>query len=316
MRTITAVILRPTSQLALAVALAAFGSSCGEEPAAGPDATRRPGDRRATPAADRIAALVDGVPITVDDVQGLVDEADGGVSAAEALDALVQQQLLAAEAERRGFGADDEVDAERRKALARALVELQADGVTVDTLDQEKLRKLYESSIDQFVHGPERRVIHAVALTGKQRLTDEEARRLIGQVRDAARGATTEERFRAAVRPLIAERGKKVLKVEKLPPFHAASKRFAGPFVEAAFAVPGPGHLSEPFRTEFGWHVLLVLEELPAADVSYEEAREIIGAEVVPAERKQRIDGLLDRLVEQGGVVVHEDSPIAEAGAQ
>jgi hypothetical protein len=283
----------------------AFG--CGEELAEDQRSSGVSAVREELPADDRVAARVDGVPITVEEVQGLIDDADGGLGPVQALDALVRRQLLAAEAERRGYGASDDVTVERRKALARALLDRQAAEVTVDTLDQERLRAVYESRLEQFVHGPERRVIHAVARTGEKRWSSERAHEVIDQVRRAVGEATTEEEFRAAARPLVKAHGKKRLKVETLPPFHAGSRRLAAPFVEAAFAVPGPGHVTEPFQTKFGWHVLLVIEELPAADVPFEEARQIIGAEVVPLEQHRKVESLVEELRSKAGVFVYGD---------
>lgn len=263
---------------------------------------------------ERVAALVDGVPITVDDVASLLQQTDAGMAPREALDALVRQQLLAAEAERRGFGDSSEVAAERSRALATALLDKEVQEISVDTLDQQRLRQVYESRLEEFVHGPERRVIHAVALVGKKRFATDEAREVIGRVHAAVRDAVTEDEFRSSVAPLIAEHGKKRFRVETLPPFGSATRRFAMPFVQAAFDLPAPGHVSQPFETKFGWHVLLVLEELPAADVPFEEAREIIGAEVVPLERKQRVEHLVGELRDRAGVFVYEPGPAPGEG--
>ncbi|MBW2276869.1 MAG: peptidyl-prolyl cis-trans isomerase [Deltaproteobacteria bacterium] len=306
----------PCLAIALTSLLASCAYGCGEDPAADPAMSDHVLQRVSMPAAEQVAALVDGVPITVDNVQELLDEADGGLGPTEALDALVRQQLLAAEAERRGYGGDVDVMIERSKAMAAALIDQQAESITLESIDQRRLRGVYQQRLNTFVHGPKRRAIHVVARTGKKRLTDEQARELIVRVGDAVRGATTKKQFRAAAKPLVVEQGRRKLKIETLPPFHEATKRIAAPFVAAAFGLPGPGHQSEPFQTRFGWHVLLVFEELPARNLPYEEAREIIGAEVVPLERRKVIDGLVEELGEQAGVFVYEASMSSGAAEQ
>jgi hypothetical protein len=297
------------------VFLSSVAASCGDDPAVDPGAADRPIAGSETPPSDRVVALVDGVAIGVDDVRDLIERADGGIDAGAALEALVSQELLAAEAERRGFGRRSEVTHEQRAALARALLDRRAQAITLDTIDGQ-LREVYESQLDRFVHGPKRRVVHALARTGKKRLTDEQAVELIGRVHEAVRDALTAEEFLAAARPLVAEHGKKKLRVEMLRPFHSASKRLAAPFVQTAFDLPGPGHVSEPFPTKFGWHVLLVIEELPPANVPFEEAREIVGAEVLPEERSESVDRLVEELRDKAGVFVYETGEPSGAGAR
>jgi len=306
----------PRLALPLALSLAMLALGCVDDPAEDPSAAGRVFGRAAEPKPGEVAARVDGVPITVGDVRELVDETDGGLGPAEALDALVRQQLLAAEAERREFTGHGEVLSERRNALASALIDRLADEVSLETLDQQKLRTVYEQRLNKFVHGPKRRVIHAVARIGKKRLTDEQARQLAARVGEAASGATNRKEFRRAVLPLVAEHGRKKLRIETLPPFHEKTKKIAAPFVAAAFGLPGPGHLSEPFQTKWGWHVLLVLEELPARNTSFEEAREIIGAEVVPLEQRELVDGLVDELSQKAGVFVYETQVVSGAEPQ
>jgi parvulin-like peptidyl-prolyl isomerase len=256
---------------------------------------------------ERVVALVDGEPITVDDVEELLRRADAGLGRDAALEALVEQQLLAAEAERRGFDADGQVTGERKRVLARLLLERMATEVTLDSLDRERLRKIYDAQRERFVHGPERRVVHAVALGGGPEAGPDRGRELAEQVHRAVRDADDEEAFREALKPLLEQHGRR-LKVESLPPFALESKRFARPFVEAAFAAGKTGDVSSPFRTSFGWHVLLVLEELPAAEVTFDEAREVIGADVLPAERKRHTEEVLRELYEQGDVFIHESN--------
>jgi hypothetical protein len=284
----------------------------------------------------RIAARVDGEAISVDDVSALLadvsrrdrerrldeargaGEADGGagddllpgsgLSARGALDDLVRLELLAGEARRRGFGSFAEVEDERRAALARALLERRIDrGVTAGTLDEGKLRNVYDQRKSAFVHGALRRVEHVVVLTGRSGLPDAEARKEAGRIEAEARGVTTAPAFADLGRREAAARKGKV-RYERLPPFPADTRMLVKPFVEAAFRIAGPGRIADPVQTSFGWHVIFLVEELPAENLSFDDVRARLAEGLLPAARKSATDALMEGLFKNKGVFVYENA--------
>jgi hypothetical protein len=58
--------------------------------------------------------------------------------------------------------------------------------------------------------------------------------------------------------------------------------------------------------------VLYLIEELPARDVPFAEARQVLGEELLPRERQRRLDQLLERLAHDNPVFLYE-SPAAAA---
>jgi parvulin-like peptidyl-prolyl isomerase len=155
-------------------------------------------------------------------------------------------------------------------------------------------------------------VIHAVVTTGKRGVKDPAAAEALARrIRGAMDGVAGGDDFEARARRFEAEAGK-ALRIERLPPFDEGSKRFVREFVAAAFAVPGAGGLSPAFRTSFGWHVLLVLEELPAANVAFAQAKEKLAEERLPFERQRRLAQLLERLERDNPVFLYE-TPVREA---
>lgn len=299
-------------QLVALASLAAVPLACDGRGGAAPGGGGDPAAGRARVEASSVAAVVDGEPVGLDDVRALMEDADAGLTAREALDALVDELLLAREAGRRGFGGVD-VDVERKRALARSLLLEIGDRTTPDAIDEATLRKDYEAQKERFVHGRERRVIHAVVRTGKGGMKDPAAAEALARrIRVAMDGVADGDDFEARAKRFEGEAGR-ALKIERLPPFAEGTKRFVREFVDAAFAVPGRGGLSPAFPTSFGWHVLLVVEELPAQDVAFAEARETLARERLPSERRLALEQLLERLERENPVFVYESpAPGAE----
>lgn len=72
-----------------------------------------------------------------------------------------------------------------------------------------------------------------------------------------------------------------------------AKKDMDPAFAEAAFALKGPGDVSEPVLSAFGWHVIRLDGRQAPAVKSYDEARETIMAEL----KKQHVAGKRDEAI-------------------
>jgi hypothetical protein len=282
-----------------------FVPACDGGGSAASKAERAAAAERGPKEASSLAATVDGETIGIGEVRALMDEADAGLTSKQALDALIDEHLLAREAARRGFGGVD-VDIERERAMAHSLVLKVGEETTVDSIEERTLKEEYERQRGRFVHGRERRVIHAVVLTGERGTKDPAAAEALAwRIREASDGAASDADFASRVKPFQEEAGGAV-KVEQLPPFTAESHDLVKEFVAAAFAVPNVGQLSPVFRTSFGWHVLYLVEELPAQNVPFAEARQVLGEELLPRERQRRLDQLLERLTHDNPVFLYE----------
>ena len=262
-----------------------------------------PGQTGSMTSKSKIVALVDGVPISMEEARFMID--GGEPTAGEAVDALVNAELLAAEAIRRGWGKADEVEFERTKALAARLLRRLGEETTAEDVDLDEIKKSYSKQKKRFVHGPLRKVIHAVVLTGKKGMASAEARSATQEIAVATAGVFDADGFEAEVKVLEKQNGWKV-KVESLPPFERNDDRFVAAFVNAAYDIDGPGGISPAFETKFGWHVIMMLEDLPASDISFEEARGILAEEILPGVRQRRAAELIDRLVKEAGVFIHD----------
>ena len=72
----------------------------------------------------------------------------------------------------------------------------------------------------------------------------------------------------------------------------------APPFEETAFALKA-GEISEPVRTDFGWHVVRVEERRDARQIPFEEAREQALTMVVEEKAGERVTAMLDDALDQ-----------------
>lgn len=88
------------------------------------------------------------------------------------------------------------------------------------------------------------------------------------------------------------------------------------PFEAALFAMQA-GQVSEPVRTEFGWHVIQVREAQSGQQQTFEQARDALAVEVMESERERAFNALSTRVVD---AVLKNPSSLApaarEAGVQ
>ena len=300
--------------VAAAFVLLLVGCESGEAPSGKGGAPKVPFARSGSVDPDRIAARVDGEPITLDDVEDLVEMSDGGLGPGEALDALVRQQLLAREAWRRGHCGGRALEIEQRRAMARAVLRRLGEELTENDVPLEDIRNFYEERKTAFVHPPLRDVVHAVAMTGEGKLSDREAEDLAVRAAEAVAGAADTDAFEEALGPLRVGEARKFLKIEDLPPFPREGSGFDEVFVEAAWGLEGPGSISAPVRTRFGWHVIMLQQDIPERNSSFEEARREIAEGLLPAFKKRETERVIEKLGEDTGVKIYDARLEAETG--
>lgn len=313
----------------------------GEMPPDGaPGATPGPPfDPQALPA---VVARVNGQEITREDVVERVaamrsQMAQAGAPEApadeaffrEMIDQLVGAHLLYGEAQRQGLvPSAAEVASKVAELKARFPSEevfrqqLAAQGVSEDELafdlgrtlavqrvtdklraaaasSEEELRAFYQENIDQMRRPPQVRVRHILIGTEREATPEQrqaaraEAEQLLVQLRgdgDFAALATQHSddpgsRGEGGLLPWMA-RG------EAVPPFE-----------QAAFALQ-PGQTSEVVETPFGYHILRLEEQRPAATVPFEEARQQIESVLERRKSRDLVRERVQALREQGKVEV------------
>ncbi len=217
-----------------------------------------------------------------------------GLSPRAALDRLVGEALLGREAARRGYGARPEVVAETQRASVRAWLAAEVErALPPSAVTEEEIATSYAAQRARFVHPEERIAVHVLlplaADAGEARA--ETARRLAEQALAALRSegpAAALARFKQDPHALS---GAFSIVAEEVPGL-VRGGAFDPAFLDAVFALPGPGLVPAPVRTRFGWHAIVVVAMRPDATLSLDAARDVLRAELTAERRKARLDAL------------------------
>lgn len=287
-------LLRVTSAAALLVALAGAAASQTPAPTPPPAAAAAPADPT------RVVARVDGEPITEGDLEVAGD------------DPALQLQ-----------GTDP---ARRREILIGYMIDLRlgakaAKAAKLDAAPSFKQRLAYLGDkllVDEYL---ESRTRAAATPEAARKLYDETVKDMKAEEEVHARHILVEDEAQATTAAARVKGGEDFAKVaaelSKDPGSKTdggdlgffAKERMVAPFAEAAFRMK-PGEISDPVKSQFGWHVIQVLERRTKPVPSFEDMREQVEQYLV---RKAQQDAVLS--LRETGKVERVDAPSPAAPA-
>lgn len=200
----------------------------------------------AQPAADLAAPLatVDGVVITVGELQERLNRMSPYIRARytsleqkkEFLDSLIRFEVLAKEAERRGFQNDPEVVRTMKQVMIQKLMRDEFEvKLTPDAITDADIKKYYDEHVDEFVKPEE---VRAAAIIVK---TADQAKRVA--IEAGSDAGQTNKGFRDLVAKYSADDETK-LRGGDLRWMSADDKELPAPVVKAAFALQNTGDVS------------------------------------------------------------------------
>ncbi|WP_170150402.1 peptidylprolyl isomerase [Maricaulis maris] len=216
--------------------------------------------------ADPVVARVEGTMIRRSDVEreALAQQGDstavppamGSEKFDRVLEELIDQRLLALEARRRDLHQSEE--ARRRLALAeeRILGNVLVETALADAVTDETIQRIYEEQIRLIPLGEEVRARHILVQTRDEAVA---IKALLDEGRDFAELAVAMSEDQAT-------------RLEGGDLGYFSREGILPAFGAVAFATP-EGVVSEPFQSEFGWHILTVVDRRRQPPPSLEALR-------------------------------------------
>ena len=215
---------------------------------------------------DDVVARINGTALYASDVdlaaqeQGLVDE---GISLPKTdtryrgvLDELIDQRLLALDAESQGLNADRDAKIRLAAARERILGNIRVERHLRDTVNEASIRRMYEEQAKLAARGDEVRARHI--------LVEEKAKAdaLLKEIEDGGDFAALA--IANSIDEGSAERGGDL--------GYFTQDMLNGRFTRPVFNA-GKGERVGPIKSEFGWHIAEVLDRRPAPQPSFETLR-------------------------------------------
>lgn len=160
-----------------------------------------------------------------------------------------------------------------------------------DQIGDADAKKFYDSNTEEFKNPETVKASHILFMVNKGD-SEEVVKQKEEAAKKAAARAKNGEDFTKLAKELSEEPGAK----ESGGDLGFFSKdRMVPEFAEAAFSAK-PGDISEPVRTQFGWHVIKVTEKKPAGTVPYDEVKDQIIAYLKSAKQREAVQAVLKKL--------------------
>lgn len=203
---------------------------------------------------------------------------------------IYSRKFLANEAEKLGLTKTPKVLAALERARQRALADAAVERREGAAPSQEAIEKLaltrYKTQPEKYLMPEERRVRHILI-----KYSTPEAFSLIKSLRDRVLGG---ESFESLARQYSDDPGSKSRggELELIRPGETVPA-----FERAAYLLAKPGEVSELIESQYGYHVIQLIERLPRKRQTFEEVRDSIKAEVIASLEADRRSALANEIM-------------------
>jgi peptidyl-prolyl cis-trans isomerase C len=197
------------------------------------------------------------------------------------LNELIDREMLLQEAKKRGIDRDrnllERVERFKEHTMLEALRREAVDSQV--TVTPEELKEYYETHRDSFLASEEFRVSHILVKTA-------------GEAADLKKRNTQGEDFSSLARKASLDASTKsnggdlglIKKGQTVPEFEQAVLKLK------------PGEVSEPVATQFGYHLIKLIERRPGPPLSFEEAKAQVREYILIEKKRTRLDELIASL--------------------
>lgn len=172
-------------------------------------------------------------------------------------------------------------------------IDLDAAAMPAPQIDEAALRQRYEQEKSRYTQAEERMASHILVKVdaGAAPAAVEAARK---KAADLAAQARSGADFAALARANSDDTGSREAGGDLGPIVRGT---MPGPFEDALFSMQ-PGQVSEPVRTDFGWHVIKLGEVKAGQAQSFEQARAALAQEMAEGELERSFNDLTTRVVD------------------
>jgi peptidyl-prolyl cis-trans isomerase C len=276
---------------------------------AGCGAKSGPAPAQATSASDEVLARIDGEVITAGDLQRRLDALDAysraRFSAPEQkrkfLENQVRFEVLAREAQNRGYDRDPEVQRALKKEMIGTLLQKELDDkLKPEDIPQAEVERYYQEHTDEFRQQEEVRVSQIFSADRAKAERAATAARALRGKPEADKG------FRELVSALSEDEDSRG-RGGDLTFFDRGTTLYSRPLVDAAFALTEVGEVSAPIQTDRGFHVLVLTQRRPAFTRALPEVSREIRKQLLRERRTKKMEELVAEMRKRLKVEVYED---------
>lgn len=224
----------------------------------------------------------------------------------EFVDRLINMELLAEEAARRGFKDHDEVASVLKNQLASLMHRQIADSIEEVTPDEEALKKYYNDNQENY-HKPEKVRARHILISDKAK-----AEKLLADLIEKKK--VSQHEFRRLAQENSEDESTR-LRGGDLTFFTRVEDRKEGDpeideaIVNAVFKLKKNGDIHQKLvKTDKGYHIIMRTGHRDKMDLSFEDSRDRLVVLVRREQRKQQVEDAIASLKERFPVEIHEEN--------
>lgn len=256
----------------------------------------------------RPVARIDDAVITVGDVQERINKqapfTRGRYAALdkrkELLDLMIRVEVMAKEAERRGYENDPEVVRVKKQQMVTRFVQKEFESkLKVEDVPAADVEKYYREHPEQF-NRPEEVRVSQILVKDKAK-----ADKIVTQARAA--DANDPKVFRDLVTKFSEDEDSKP-RGGDLTSFEKNTTLYPRPVVEAAFALKELGEISPPIKSERGYHILRLTQKKPGYSRPLPEVKRQIQQSLFRDMRTKLLDAFVADLRKKYKVTIDEQN--------